>query len=118
VLLMFALLVTQAASFVCGAQCLQHQQPNRAAAAMTHCHEMHPSSNGITAQTCPPAATSFCVTDLLANSQEKTLIHPTIHASTRPTNLLPSLNPPARTPIFSPQRSTIGDPPLITPLRI
>jgi hypothetical protein len=118
VVLMFALLVTQAASFVCGAQCLQHQGPDRTAAAMTHCHAMHPSSNGVAAQTCPPSATSFCVTDLLANNQQKTLVHPTINANTRPTNLLPSLTIAARTPAFSQLRSTIGDPTLITPLRI
>jgi hypothetical protein len=118
VLMMFALLVTQAASFVCGAQCLQHQQPSGTAAAMTHCDAMHPSSNGPAAQTCPPSATSFCVIDLLANGQHKNLLHPTIDANTRPTGLVPSLNLPARRTAFPPQRSTIGHPPLLTPLRV
>jgi hypothetical protein len=114
VVLLLALIVTQAASFVCGAQCLQHQQP----AAMSHCHTIHPSSKGITAQTCPPNATSFCVTDLLANNQQTTLLQPTIRADARPTALLPVLTVAARTSIFPRLRSSIGDPPLITPLRV
>jgi hypothetical protein len=118
VVLMLALLVTQAASFICGAQCLQHQQPNPIAAAMTHCHAMHSSSKGITAQTCPPNATSFCVTDLLANNQQTTLLQPTIRADARPTALLPVLTVAARTPVFPRLRSSFGDPPLITPLRV
>jgi hypothetical protein len=118
VVLMLALLVTQAASFVCGAQCLQHQQPNRTAAAMTHCHAMHQSSKGVTAQTCPPSATSFCVIDLLANNQQKILVQPTVHASARPTTLLPVLTVAARILVFPQFRSTIGDPPLIAPLRV
>jgi hypothetical protein len=118
VVLVLALFVTQAASFVCGAQCLQHQQPSRTAAAMTNCHAMHSSSKGITAQTCPPNATSFCVIDLLANNQQKTLVHPAIDASTHLTNLVPSLNITARPPAFPRLRSTIGDPPLLTPLRV
>jgi hypothetical protein len=117
VALILALLLTQAASFVCGAQCLQHQQSSRTA-VMNHCHAMHSSSKGITAQTCPPNATSFCVTDLLANNQQKTLVQPTIRADARPTALLPVLTVAARTPVFPRLRSTIGDPPLITPLRV
>jgi hypothetical protein len=115
---MLALLVTQAASFVCGAQCLQRQQPNPTVAAMTHCHAMHRSYKGITAQTCPPNATSFCVTDLLANNQQKTLVQPTIRADARPTALLPVLTVAARTSVFPRLRSSVGDPPLITPLRV
>jgi hypothetical protein len=118
VVLILALFVTQAASFVCGAQCLQHQQTSSTAAAMNHCHAMHPSSNGITAQTCPASATSFCVTDLLANNQQKTLVQPTISADARPATLFPVLTVAARTPVFPLMRSTIGDPPLITPLRV
>src|ERR1700722_17233930 len=107
---MFALIVTQAASFVCGAQCLQHQQPSRTAAPMTHCEAMHSSSKGITTQTCPPSATSFCVIDLLANNQQKKLAQPTIPADARPAPLLPVLTVAARTPVFPPLRSTKGDP--------
>jgi hypothetical protein len=118
VVLMLALLVTQAASFVCGAQCLQHQQASSTAAAMTPCHAMHQSSKGITAQTCPPSATSSCVTDLLANSQEKLLVQSDIRADARPTALLPVLTVAARTPVFPPLRGTIGDPPLLAPLRV
>lgn len=111
--LLLALLVTQAASSVCDAQCLQHQ-PVSNPGAMTHCHEMQQPVNGAAAQTCP-STTSFCVTDLLANTQQKTQAQPTIHSDTR---LLPVLNITTRTPAFPLLRSTIGDPPLITPLRV
>jgi hypothetical protein len=118
VVLLFALLLTQAASFVCGAQCLQHLQPTQTVGEKTHCHPMHPSANTPAAQTCPPAAASFCVTDLLAANQQKTSAPPTIHAAEPPTALLPILTITARTRVFPQLRSTIGDPPLITPLRV
>ena len=41
--LLLLLLVTQAASNVCGAQCVQHQLPNPSGHAMAHCHSMQPS---------------------------------------------------------------------------
>jgi hypothetical protein len=50
---------------------------------------------------------------LPANSQEKTLTQPTIHADARP---IPVLNIPALIPVLL--RTSIGDPPLITPLRV
>jgi hypothetical protein len=115
--LILALFLTQAASFVCGAQCLQHQQSSRTP-VMNHCQAMHPSSKGITAQTCPSSATSFCVIDLLANNQQKTLVQPSISADARPATLFPVLTVAARTPVFPLLRSTIGDPPLLTPLRV
>jgi hypothetical protein len=116
VVLMFALLATQAASFVCGAQCLQHQKATQSNGAMTHCHAMQQPPNIPTAQTCPPTATSFCVIDLLADNQHKTLGPPTIQADTPA--LFPILTVAAQPRMFSPFRGTIGDPPLITPLRI
>jgi hypothetical protein len=116
VVLMLSLLVTQAASFVCGAQCLQHHQLSRT--AMTHCQAMHPSSKTITTQTCPSSATSFCAIDLLADNQQKNLAPPTIHPVARLVTLLPVLTVAAQTPVFPPLRSTKGDPPLITPLRV
>ncbi len=116
--LLLALLVTQAASSVCTVKCVQHQMASGPAAAMTHCHAMSQPANGATAQTCPPTATSFCVIDLLANTQQKTLAQPTIHAGARPFSLLPTTIIAARTPVFPLLRSSIGDPPLITPLRV
>ncbi|HET6215801.1 MAG TPA: hypothetical protein VFE27_02205 [Acidobacteriaceae bacterium] len=116
--LLLALLVTQAASSVCTVQCVQHQMASRPAAAMTHCHAMSEPTNGAAAQSCPPTATSYCVIDLLANTQQKTLAQPTIHADARPTRLVPALNNAARTPLFPLLRSSIGDPPMITPLRV
>jgi hypothetical protein len=74
--------------------------------------------NGTEAQTCPSTAASSCVIDLLANSQQKTLAQPTIHADARPLGLLPITNVIARTPVFPLLRSSIGDPPMITPLRV
>jgi hypothetical protein len=112
VALLLTLLVTQAASFVCDAQCLQHHQGTRTA-GMTHCHPMHQPSDGVAAQTCPPTATSFCVIDLPANSPKNTLAPAIIHADARP---IPILNIPARTPVLL--RTSIGDPPLISPLRV
>jgi hypothetical protein len=115
VALLLALVVTQSASFVCSAQCLQHLQASQTVGEMTHCHSMLPSDSHPAAQTCPPTATSFCVTDLLASDQQKTLV-PTIQPDV--TVLLPNLTIAAHAPVFPPLRSTIGDPPLITPLRI
>lgn len=117
VVLLLALLVTQSASFVCGAQCLQHHQAGPKAGEMTHCEAMHEPSTGITAQTCPLTATSFCVADLLANNQQKILAQPTNHDEP-PATSLPVLTVAGPTPLFPLLRSSIGDPPLLTPLRI
>jgi hypothetical protein len=116
VALMFALLGAQAASFVCSAQCLQHLQATQQAPAMTHCHTVLPPTRSAATQTCPPTATSVCVTDLLADNQQKTLIPPTIQADAPA--LFPILTVAAGTPVPPRIRSSIGDPPLITPLRI
>ena len=110
VALLLALLVSQAASVVCTAQCLQHQQHT----ATAHCHAMQPSTNNATAQTCPPGG--LCVTDLLANNQQKTSLQPTAQAIAP--ILLPVLTTTPRTPTLLQPRSTVGDPPLITPLRL
>ena len=85
---------------------------------MTHCHAMPQSSNSVATQTCPPTATSLCVTDLLANSQQKTWAEPTMLVQARPAPLLPVLTGAARPPASPLLRSSIGDPPLITPLRV
>jgi hypothetical protein len=97
---------------------VQHPLATPKAGEMTNCHSMAPSANRITAQTCAPAAASFCLTDLLADNQQKTLAPPTIQANAPSATLLPILTVAARTPAFPHLRSTIGDPPLLTPLRI
>jgi len=97
---------------------VQHQMAGPKSGEMTHCRSMLPSDDGATIQSCPPTATSFCVTDLLANNQQKNLVQPTIHAEASPTALLPILNVAARTRVVPLLRSSIGDPPLITPLRV
>jgi hypothetical protein len=116
VVLMFALLGTQVASFVCSAQCLQHLQATQQAPAMSHCHTVLPPTRSAATQTCPPTATSVCGTDLLADNQQKTLSPPTIQADAPA--LFPILTVAAGTPVPPRIRSSIGDPPLITPLRI
>ena len=75
-------------------------------------------ANGAAVQTCPASTYSFCVIDLLANSQEKTTVPQLIHAELPPGALLLVLDIPALAPLYPPLRSSIGDPPLITPLRV
>jgi hypothetical protein len=115
--LLLALLVTQTASFVCSAQCVQHQLGTHG--AMAHCHSMlQPDLNAAAVQTCPAGASSFCVADLLAKRQEKTAPPPVIHAEWRPGTLVLGLYIAKFPPAYPPLRSGIGDPPLITPLRV
>src|SRR5271165_4104934 len=116
--LLFALVVTQAASSVCTAQCVEHQLGTRSTGATTHCQSMLQPANGAAVQTCPASTYSFCVIDLLANSQEKTTVPQLIHAELPPGALLLVLDIPALAPLYPPLRSSIGDPPLITPLRV
>jgi hypothetical protein len=118
--LLLVLLVTQAASSVCGAQCVQHQLPNPTAGSahvMAHCHSMlHPDTAAI--QTCPAGAHSLCAIDLLVNKQEKAAGPLVIHAGGRPDILLPGLNPASFPPVVPSPRSSPGSSPLITALRV
>ena len=113
---LLALLVTQTASFVCSAQCIQHQLGRPS--TTTHCHSMQQSeANRATVGTCP--AYSLCVNDLLANSQNKSATKPlSTFAELRPAALLSPLPLVSCAPVTPTRRSSIGDPPLITPLRI
>jgi hypothetical protein len=117
--LLFALLLTQAASSVCGAQCVEHQLPNSPAAhAMNHCRSMMntPSStDGATLQTCRPCAHSYCAVDLLANSHAKTEV---LVSSTTPTGTLLRLQDESSAPALLPLRSSPGSSPPITALRL
>jgi hypothetical protein len=118
--LVLALLVTQTGSFVCNALCVQHQLGGRTAghnAAMTHCHSMPQSAApGASVQTCP--AHSLCVVDILANSQGKTVDPLLIQAHPGPDGLLPGFVIPAVILFYAVPRSSVSDPPLITPLRV
>jgi len=122
--LLLALLMTQGASSVCVAQCVQHQLPvdsTGVGPSMTHCHSMpmvRPEANSDTLQTAP-CTHSICAIDLLANPRERTPVQP------RPLVLNASLSAPhfglniaSFTPAYPSFRSSISPSPLITALRI
>ena len=115
--LLLALLVTQAASFVCTAQCIQHQLARPSTA---HCHSMQqPAANRTAVGTCPSSTNNLCVADLLANSRNKTAAKSlSVYAAFRPATLFFLLTLASFTPDTRVLRSSIGDPPMITALRI
>jgi hypothetical protein len=117
--LLLLLLMTQAASMVCGAQCVQHQIPHPSAHAMAHCHSMlQPEANGAVLQTCPASTHAFCAIDLLANSQGKTASPLLLQADGRPEVLFPGLDISQFTSASHLLRSSTGSSPLITALRV
>jgi hypothetical protein len=118
-LLLLVLLMTQAASTVCGAQCVQHQLPNPSAHVMAHCHSMEqPESNGPELQTCQTGTHAICVVDLQANTQGKTASPLALHAVVRP-DALPQGHSISRFISTSHLlRSSTHSSPLITALRV
>ena len=121
--LLLVLLVTQAASSVCGAQCIQHQLPASSvgnAHAMVHCHSMlqPPQANGAALQTCPDPAHSFCAIDLLANIRGTNVGSLLIHADRRTDALLHNPSIASLTPANPSPRSSAGFSLLITALRV
>jgi hypothetical protein len=118
-LLLLVLLMTQAASTVCGAQCVQHQFPNPSAHAMAHCHAMqHPESTGSELQTCQTGTHAICVADLQANTQGKTASPLALHADVRSGAILPGQNIPRFLSTSHLLRSSTHSSPLITALRV
>ncbi|MGA3224935.1 MAG: hypothetical protein ABSC65_14305 [Acidobacteriaceae bacterium] len=118
--LLLVLLVTQAASSVCSTQCMQHQLGTPSAnhnQAMADCHSMA-QPVGPALQGCPPKTYSICIVDLLANRQGKTVARLSVQANRQPDTLLPTHNLVAPTPADPGLRSSVGQPPLITPLRV
>jgi hypothetical protein len=118
--LLLVLLVTQAASSVCSTQCMQHQLGTPSAdhnQAMTDCHSMA-QPVGEALQSCPPKTYSVCVVDLLANKQGKTVAKFSVHADQHPGTLLSGLTVAPSAPADPGLRSSVGHPPLITPLRV
>ncbi len=116
--LLLVLLMTQAASTVCGAQCVQHQLPNPSAPVMAHCHSMlQPESNGLELQTCQTGTHAICAVDLPANTQVKTATLLVLFADVRSGALLPNQNVP-QFASSSELRSSTGSSPLITALRV
>src|SRR6202034_167326 len=107
VALLLAVIVTQAASFVCTAQCIQHQLARPSA---THCHSMQqPEGNRTSVGTCPSSTNTLCVTDLLANNQNKTAAKSlSTYAEFRPAALLFPLTLVSFTPDAPDLRSSIG----------
>jgi hypothetical protein len=85
--------------------------------AMADCHSMA-QPNGVAVQTCPPKTYSVCVIDLLANKQGKTVAPLSVQADHHPDTLLPGQNIAASAPVDPAFRSSVGHPPLITPLRV
>jgi hypothetical protein len=123
--LLLALLMTQAASSVCTAQCVQHQPPvdsTGVGSAVTHCHSMlmaRSEANGATIQTAAPCTHSVCAIDLLANTRERTPVQPRpLAVNAGPHSPHFGLNIASFTPAYSSPRSSISPSPLITALRI
>ena len=121
--LLLALLMTQGASSVCTAQCVQHQLPvdsTAVAPSMTHCHSMpmaRPEANGATVQTAAPCTHSICAIDLLANPRGRAPVRPlALNAGSSAPHF--GLNIASFAPAYPLFRSSIGSLPLITALRI
>ena len=118
-LLLFVLILTQTASTVCGAQCVQHHLPNPATHAMAHCHSMQqPESNPPALQTCQTGTHAICVIDLQAHTQGKAAPRLMLHATLRAEAVLPCQTSPhfeTTTRLF---RSSTNHTPLITSLRV
>jgi len=122
--LLLALLMTQAASSVCTAQCVQRQLPvdsTGVGPAMTHCHSMlmvRPEANSDTIQTAP-CTHSICAIDLLANPRERASVQArplAVNAGSH--SPLFGLNIASFTPVYPSIRSSISPSPLIAALRI
>jgi hypothetical protein len=120
--LLLALLVTQAASFVCNAQCVQRQLPGGSArgnSTMAHCHSMATTQPAATVQTAAACTHTRCAIDLLANGQGKSEVQARPFAvNAGPHQLLFVLNIASFTPAYPSPRSSIVSPPLITALRV
>lgn len=118
-LLLLVLLITQAASTVCGAQCVQHQLPNRSAHGMAHCHAMQqPHSNDPELQTCQTGTHAICVVDLQANTEGKTATPLVLHADVHPDALLQGQSISRFISTSCLLRSSTDSSPLITALRV
>jgi hypothetical protein len=117
--LLLVLLLTQAASTVCGAQCVQHQLPNHTPHAMAHCHSMQqPESSGPALDPCQTGTHTVCVIDLQANTQGKAAPRLILHATVRSEAVLPhQISPHCETTTHL-LRSSTNHTPLITALRL
>jgi hypothetical protein len=117
--LLLVLLLTQAASTVCGAQCVQHQLPNPTTHGMAHCHSMQqPESNGPALDSCETGTHASCVIDLQANRQGKTAPRIVLYATICAESVLPHQNFPDFETNTRLLRSSTNPTPLITALRV
>jgi len=116
---LLALLITQAASSVCGAQCVEHQLPNSPAGhAMNHCRSMMNMQSAMDAtalQTCALGAHSYCAVDLLANNPAKAVV---LVSSPASSGTPVSLHSESSTAALLPLRCSPSSSPRITALRI
>jgi hypothetical protein len=117
VALLLALLLTQAASSVCTAQCMEHGLPvSSNSAVMSHCHSMVPPvPHAAVANSYPATCDSICAVEPQANVQSTAPVAPSTVSESR-VGLLPALL--IFPLLFSSPRSSAGVPPLITPLRV
>jgi hypothetical protein len=112
--LVLALLLTQAASLVCTAQCVQRQLPEKSA----HCHSMsHACPHASTATT--TCNSSLCGMDLLGDNQDRSLPQQRpLALSNDSYGSLPGLDPASFPQASASVRSSVGGPPLIIALRV
>jgi hypothetical protein len=116
--LVLALLLTQAASTVCTAQCVQRQLPETS----THCHSMlhacqHASS--VIVETAGACNSSSCGMDLLTGNQDRSLVLQRPLAVYQDSyGSLPGLDTASFPQASAPLRSCVGGPPTITALRV
>jgi hypothetical protein len=118
--LMLVLLITQAASFVCGAQCVQHQAPATAhATTMAHCHDMQMSDGGSAVQALPRCATPACAMALPLTHQEARAEAQASQPSLLLNGLIPGVQAAlAAAPTPATQRSRPGVSPPLPALRV
>jgi hypothetical protein len=116
--LVLALLLTQAASSVCTAQCVQRQVPETS----THCHSMLHAcqhANSATVETAGACNSSSCGMDLLAGNQDRSLsLQRPLAVYKDSYGSLPGLEIASFPQACAPLRSCVGGPPMITALRV
>jgi hypothetical protein len=113
---MLVLLLPQAGFSLCRNQCMEQQWG--AHNEMSHCHSaLQTTATSAAADCCPARSGSVCVMELPANSQNEAANPPSIESELR--EILPAIQRnPSLTGAFSHFRSSVGDPPLIAPLRV
>jgi hypothetical protein len=116
--MMWALMGAQAVTTVCSAQCVQHQAhpSSHQGAHMGHCGAAPQSQpNCVAMQNC--SAHAVCSIPLLAISHDNSSADHNSPALA-PTPVVAAFGPTRSVDPSVPLRSIIGDPPLITPLRV